>query len=104
VLTRRGALVEEQDSVQVADDEVDSDDRRPLRPLHAAGCTCRIAFGARAGQSRGKDAVVVVRWLDPARLPGSAAFAELTHSATLPRADRAERFAAHVKPALHPTR
>ncbi|MGA8054534.1 MAG: hypothetical protein WCA12_11880 [Burkholderiales bacterium] len=50
MLTRRGALVEEQDSMYVADDDGDSDDARALRPLHAAACTYRIAFGPRAGQ------------------------------------------------------
>ncbi len=48
MLTRHGALVEEQDSMYVADD--DSDDARTLRPLQAAACTYRIAFGPRAGQ------------------------------------------------------
>jgi len=34
-VTRRGALVEEQDSMYVADDEGDSDNARMMRPLHA---------------------------------------------------------------------
>jgi hypothetical protein len=50
VLTRRGMLVEEQGSPYMADSDGDSDDARVLRPLHAAGCTYRIAFGSRAGQ------------------------------------------------------
>ena len=50
LLTRRGALVEEQDSTYVADDDGDSDDARMLRPLQAAACTYRSAFGPRAGQ------------------------------------------------------
>lgn len=49
LLTRRGALVEEQDSLYVADDDGDSDDARALRPLQSAACTYRIAFGSRAG-------------------------------------------------------
>ncbi|HEY8707891.1 MAG TPA: transposase, partial [Burkholderiaceae bacterium] len=50
MLTRRGVLVEDQDSMYVADDEGDSDDARTLRPLQAAACTYRIAFGPRVGQ------------------------------------------------------
>ena len=50
MLTRRGALVQEQHSIYVADNEVDSDDARRLRPLQAAACIYRIACGARAGQ------------------------------------------------------
>lgn len=50
MLTRRGALVEEQDSMYVTDDDGDSDKARTLRPLQAAACTYRIAFGPRAGQ------------------------------------------------------
>jgi len=50
MLTRRGALVEEQDSLYLADDDGDSDDARALRPLQAAACSYRIAFGPRAGQ------------------------------------------------------
>jgi len=50
LLTRRGALVEEQGSTYMADNQADSDDARTLRPLQAAACTYRIAFGSRAGQ------------------------------------------------------
>ena len=50
LLTRRGALVEEQGSTYMADHDADSDDARTLRPLQAAACTYRIAFGPRAGQ------------------------------------------------------
>ena len=50
LLTRRGALVEEQGSTYMADGDADSDDARTLRPLQAAACTYRIAFGPRAGQ------------------------------------------------------
>ena len=49
LLTRRGVLVEEQGQAYMADDD-DSDEARTLRPLHAAACTYRIAFGPRAGQ------------------------------------------------------
>ena len=49
MLTRRRALVEEQDSKYVADDEGDSGHARTLRPMQAAACTYRIAFGWRAG-------------------------------------------------------
>jgi len=52
LLTRRGVLVEEEGegSSYLADADADSDEARALRPLQAAACTCRIAFGPRAGQ------------------------------------------------------
>ena len=50
LLTRRGVLVEEEGSTYVADNDDDSDEARTLRPLQAAACTYRIAFGPRAGQ------------------------------------------------------
>ena len=50
LLTRRGVLVEEDGSTYVADSDGDSDEARALRPLQAAACTYRIAFGPRAGQ------------------------------------------------------
>ena len=34
----------------MADNDGDSDEARTLRPLQAAACTYRIAFGPRAGQ------------------------------------------------------
>ena len=48
--TRRGVLVEEQGSTYMADSDGDTDEARALRPLQAAACTHRIAFGPRAGQ------------------------------------------------------
>jgi len=50
LLTRRGVLVEEEDSTYMADSDGDSDEARKLTPLQAAACTYRIAFGPRAGQ------------------------------------------------------
>ena len=52
LLTRRSVLVEEEEdgSSDLADAEADSDEARALRPLQAAACTYRIAFGPRAGQ------------------------------------------------------
>jgi hypothetical protein len=50
LLTRRGVLVEEEGSAYMADNDGDSDEARTLRPLQAAACTYRIAFGPRAGQ------------------------------------------------------
>ena len=50
LLTRRGVLVEEQGRAYLADNDGDSDEARMLRPLQAAACTYRIAFGPRAGQ------------------------------------------------------
>ncbi|MBC7732585.1 MAG: transposase [Bacteriovorax sp.] len=50
LLTRRGVLVEEEGSTYVADNDGDSDEARVLRPLQAAACSYRIAFGPRAGQ------------------------------------------------------
>ena len=50
LLTRRGVLIEEQGSTYLADRGGDSDEARTLRPLQAAACTYRIAFGPRAGQ------------------------------------------------------
>ena len=43
-------LVEERGQTYLADNDADSDDARTLRPLQAAACTYRIAFGPRAGQ------------------------------------------------------
>ena len=49
--TRRGVLIEEQRSTDLADRDADSDDARTLiRPLQAAACSYRIALGPRAGQ------------------------------------------------------
>jgi hypothetical protein len=48
-LARREVWVEEQGSTYMADDDGDSDEARVLRPLQAAVCTYRIAFGPRAG-------------------------------------------------------
>jgi hypothetical protein len=45
--TLRGALVAEQGSAYIADNDADSDDARTLRPLQAAACPYRIAFGSR---------------------------------------------------------
>jgi hypothetical protein len=50
LLTRREVLVEEQGQTYLADNDGDSDEARALRPLQAAACTYRIAFGPRAGQ------------------------------------------------------
>jgi Putative transposase len=50
LLNRRGVLVEEQGQAYLADDDSDSDEARTLRPLQAAACTYRFAFGPRAGQ------------------------------------------------------
>ncbi len=50
LLTRRGVLVEEEGSTYMADSDGDSTEARTLRPLQAAACTSRIAFGPRAGQ------------------------------------------------------
>ena len=43
-------MVEEEGSTYMADSDGDSDEARVLRPLQAAACTYRIAFGPRAGQ------------------------------------------------------
>ena len=50
LLTRKGVVVEEEGSTYMADADADSDEARTLRPLQAAACTYRIAFGPRAGQ------------------------------------------------------
>jgi hypothetical protein len=50
LLTRKGVLVEEQGQTYMADNDSESDEARVLRPLQAAACTYRIAFGPRAGQ------------------------------------------------------
>ena len=50
LLTRRGALVEEQGSTYMADNDADSEHARTIRPLQAAACTYRVAFGPPAGQ------------------------------------------------------
>ncbi len=46
LLTRTGMLVKEQGQTCMADDQNDSDEARSLRPLQAAACTYRIAFGS----------------------------------------------------------
>ena len=50
LLTRKGVFVEEQGQTYMTDDAADLDEARALRPLQAAACTYRIAFGPRAGQ------------------------------------------------------
>ncbi len=50
LLTGKRVLVEEQGQTYVVDDNSDSDEARTVRPLQAAACTYRIAFGPRAGQ------------------------------------------------------
>ena len=49
LLTRRGVWVEEQGQTNMTDNDGDSEEARALRPLQAAACTYRIAFGPRAG-------------------------------------------------------
>ena len=68
LLTRRGVLIEEEggsscqadvtvtatataDADADADAVADSDEARSLRPLQAAACTYRIAFGPRGGRN-----------------------------------------------------
>jgi hypothetical protein len=46
MLTRQGYLIEQQGMIYLADIGPDN----PLKPLQAAACTYRIAFGPRAGQ------------------------------------------------------
>jgi len=50
MLTRRGVLVEEMGQTYLSGPDADGDEARPLRPLQAAACPYRIAFGPRAGQ------------------------------------------------------
>lgn len=50
LLTRQGALIEEQGQTWLADIDGESDEARSLKALQAAACTYRIALGARAGQ------------------------------------------------------
>ena len=51
LLARRGVLIEEgEGSGYLGDSDCDSDEARAVRPLQAAACTYRIAFGPRAGQ------------------------------------------------------
>jgi hypothetical protein len=50
LLTRRGALIEEQGSTYLADHDGDSDGARMHMPPQAVVCTYRIAFGPPAGQ------------------------------------------------------
>ena len=47
---QQGGLVQEQGQTYMADKDADSDEARVLRPLQAADCTYRVAFGPRAGQ------------------------------------------------------
>ena len=46
----RAARTIQEGSTYIADNDGDSDEARTLRPLQAAACTYRIAFGPRAGQ------------------------------------------------------
>ena len=55
-------LVEEEGSICMADNDGDSEEARSLRPLQAAACTYRIAFGPRAGQK-----VLTVQGAGPVR-------------------------------------
>ena len=48
LLIRRGVLVEEEGSTYIAESDGDSEEARLPRPLQAAACTYRIAFGPRA--------------------------------------------------------
>jgi len=48
LLTRRDVLLEEHGQTYMADGDADSDEARTLRPLQAALCIYRIAFGPRA--------------------------------------------------------
>ena len=50
LLTRWGVLIEEQGQTYMGDNDSNSDEARVLRPLQAAACTYRVAFGPRAGQ------------------------------------------------------
>jgi len=50
MLTRRGVLVEEMGQTYLSGPDADGDEARTLRPLQAAACPYRIAFGPRAGQ------------------------------------------------------
>ena len=50
LLTRWGVPVEEEGSTCMADIDGNSEEARSLRPLQAAACTYRLAFGLRAGQ------------------------------------------------------
>ena len=75
VLTRQGFLVEEQGMTYWADIDPDN----PLRPLQAASCTYRIAFGPRAGQK-----VLSLQTL-PMNLPARAGSTMLPSRSTPPR-------------------
>ena len=80
LLTRKGVLVEEQGQTYMADDDSDSDEARTLRPLQAAACTYRIAFGPRAGQK-----VLTVQGAMPrARTPSRRCAPTSTGSACTP--------------------
>jgi len=72
LLTRRGVLVEEEEggSGYLADAEVDSDEARALRPLHAAAWSCRLrrASGPALRQAQTVHRTVWVR-AQPTALP-----------------------------------
>jgi len=63
MLTRKGALTEEDTQIPYL---TDPDADPALAPLHAVGCTYRIALGARAGQK-------VLTWKDPSLRSASPA-------------------------------
>jgi len=68
LLTRRGVLVEERGQTYIADNEGDSDEARTLRPLQAAACTYRIAFGLRAAhKALTVQGIVPRRWTSSTR-------------------------------------
>ena len=47
---RFGVFFEEQGNPYMADNDSHSDEPRAIRPMQAAACKYRIAFGPRAGQ------------------------------------------------------
>ena len=63
LLTRRGVLVEEEGSTYMADNDGDSDEARPLRPLQAAAWPCRprLASGQAPRQAQTVHWTVCVR-------------------------------------------
>ena len=87
----------------MADNDGDSDDARALRPLQAAACTCRVAFGPRAGQK-----VLTVRRVLPREQGWKQYLCANMQGCSLPAAVRGaaddrkalEQLCRHITPAL----
>ena len=103
LLILRGVLVEEEGSTYMADNHGDPDDVRVLKPLQAAACTYRIAFGPRAGQKVLTLQSAMPREKTSSRrcAPTSAVSACTPQCAARPTTGRRWNYCAATSPARH---